>query len=89
MTGLSGGFMAATFVTGASMLAWLFWPRATGCLDCDNDGFGEAWTAIVMLPTAALLAIPTGIFGARLRRHERLRPSARIRLAPGGLQIQF
>ncbi|MCY0995247.1 hypothetical protein OV203_49430 [Nannocystis sp. ILAH1] len=86
-TGLSGGFMAATFVTGATLLAWSFWPRPSDC--CDNDAFGESITMMVMLPTAAVLAIPTGVFGAQLRRHERERPSARLRLLPGGLQIQF
>ncbi|WAS99133.1 hypothetical protein [Nannocystis punicea] len=87
--GLSGGFMAATFVTGASLLLWLVWPRHSDCYECGGDAFGESITTMVMLPVAGALAIPTGVFGARLRRHERERPSARLRLLPGGLQIQF
>ncbi|MFZ6179919.1 hypothetical protein [Nannocystis pusilla] len=88
-TGLFGGFMAATFVTGATLLAWFFWPRHSDCFDCGGDAFGESITMMVMLPTAAALAIPTGVFGAQLRRQERERPSARLRVLPGGLQIQF
>lgn len=85
--GVSAGFTAAFLLSGALPLA-----IPINCPDdpeIDCEPYGRWIAAAVMFPAALIAAIPTAVYGVRLRRHNERRPVARVQLAPGGLVLRF
>lgn len=85
--GVSAGFTAAFLLSGTLALAIPVSCPDDPLVDCEP--YGRWIAAAVMFPAALVAAIPTAVYGVRLRRHNERRPVARMQLAPGGLAIRF
>lgn len=83
--GVSAGLTAAFLLSGALALAIpMRCPEDSLC-----EPYGRFWAATVMFPASVVAAIPTAVYGVRLRRHNERRPVARLLPAPTGLVIRF
>jgi hypothetical protein len=85
--GVSAGFTAAFLLSGTLVLAIPVSCPDDPLIDCEP--YGRWLAAAVMFPGALIAAIPTAVYGVRLRRHNERRPVARMQLAPTGLAIRF
>ncbi|MFZ6183836.1 hypothetical protein [Nannocystis pusilla] len=85
--GVSAGFTAAFLLSGTLALAIPVSCPDDPLVDCEP--YGRWIAAAVMFPAALVAAIPTAVYGVRLRRHNERRPVAHVQLAPGGLAIRF
>lgn len=85
-TGVGFGFTGLTL--GLALLP------VAGLATCGrSDSLCSPLGAIIVSPVLGVitiaLAIPSSIAAARLARHRRERPSARLQLDPGGLTLRF
>lgn len=85
--GVSAGFTGAFLLSGVLPLAIPISCPDDPEIDCEP--YGRWIAAGVMFVGSLVAAIPTAVYGVRLRRHNARRPVARMHVAPTGLAIRF
>lgn len=85
--GVSAGFTGAFLLSGILPLAIPI--RCPDDPEIDCEPYGRWIAAGVMFIGAVIAAIPTAVYGVRLRRHNERRPVARMHVAPTGLVLRF
>lgn len=85
-TGLSGAFAGLLVVTGTLLMVA---PAGCNDLNCEVN-LGRLIAGFVMVVPLSLIPITTGIvWGVRLHRHDRQRPTATLRPRAGGFVLNF